>query len=252
MKLPIREFGVHGGIPIVLVAGLFGEGKNLGAIARTLSTHRHVITVDLRNHGSAPWSQDHSYHAMASDIMETFSHFEKIDLLGHSMGGKAAMMVALLKPSFINKLLVADIAPVTYTHDHDSLIDAMLALDLNAVSNRREADAALSLSIPNNGVRAFLLHSLKFGDMPKWQNNLVVLKKSMPNIVGWPEVEGVFEGSTLFVGGANSDYIEAGHRETIKSYFPNAYITHIKNAGHWLHVEQASIFAKIVTDFFVS
>ena len=252
MKLPIREFGERGGVPIVLVAGLFGEGKNLGGIARTLSTNHHVITVDLRNHGAAPWSDEHSYEAMAQDLIETFEEFEQIDLLGHSMGGKAAMMVALLRPSFIGNLLIADIAPVTYEHSHNGLIDAMLGLDLSNVNNRREADAALSVTIPENGVRAFLLHGLSFDDGARWKNNLVVLKRSMPEIIGFPDIDSVFEGRTLFVGGANSDYIETEHRAAIKGYFPNAYITHIKNAGHWLHVEQATIFAQIVNDFFTT
>lgn len=248
--LPIREYGERGGVPIVLIAGLFGEGKNLGAVARTLSANNHVFTIDLRNHGTAPWSDEHNYFEMAKDVIETFSEFEQIDLMGHSMGGKAAMMVALLKPNFIRKLLIADIAPVNYTHDHDGLIDGMLALDLTSISNRREADVALSKTIPESGVRAFLLHGLKFGEHPKWQNNLVVLKKSMAEIVGWPDVHGIFTGATLFVGGANSDYIQPEHRESIKYYFPNALITHIKDAGHWLHVEQPRIFAKIVNDFF--
>lgn len=248
MKLPFLEFGEPDDLPVVLVHGLFGQGKNLSNIARALSTDRYVIAVDLRNHGDAKWADVHDYFSLAGDLFETFEHYPQIDIMGHSMGGKASMMLALKHPDFVRKLLVADMSPAPYTHDHSEHIDAMMGVDLTVVKTRREADALLK--IEDDGIRAFLLHGLKFEDNPRWQHNLAVLKKEMLNIVGWPVMSEMFKGPTLFVGGANSFYITKDHRDAINAAFPEAKITHIKNAGHWLHVEQPTIFAQIICDFF--
>ncbi len=250
MKLPYLEFGDANNPPLVLVHGLFGQGKNLSAVARNMAQTHYVLSVDLRNHGSAPWDDVHDYPSMAEDLYESFASFGAIDLMGHSMGGKAAMVLALSKPEFVKSLLVADIAPVSYAHSHLSYIEAMRGLDLSKVKTRRDADALLAHAIDDAGVRAFLLHSLKTGEKPYWQNNLDALEQAMDLVIGWPEIEAQYEGRTLFVGGENSDYIDAEGREAIKRDFPRAKVMMIKNAGHWIHVEQPQIFSDIMRRFF--
>lgn len=249
MKLPVREFGTKDRHPLVLVHGLFGQGKNLSGLARSLSESRFVITVDLRNHGTADWHELHTYKAMADDLLETFDDFLRIDIMGHSMGGKAAMLAALTAPERIERLLIADIAPVAYDHSHLSYIEAMRALALDDLKSRKDADEALA--IEDAGVRAFLLHSLDLkAQPPRWQFNLDALENHMSDITGWPENSNVFSQKTLFVGGKKSDYILAEHRDAIKANFPNAAIMHLKDAGHWLHAEQPLVFAKICQNFF--
>ncbi len=250
MKLPYLEFGDPQNPPLVLVHGLFGQGKNLAAQARAMKDTHYVMSVDLRNHGSAEWDEVHDYPAMAEDIYETFADFGAIDLMGHSRGGKAAMWLALSRPEFVKSLLVADMAPVTYTHSYTQMIDAKRSIDLSKVKTRRDADALLAPAVPDAGVRAFLLHSLKTGDEPYWQNNIDDLERNMDAILGWPETDTQYDGRTLFVGGVNSDYITGDKREAIKAHFPKAKITMIKNAGHWLHAEQPQIFATVIQSFF--
>ncbi len=252
MKLPTLEFGDPARPPLVMVHGLFGQGKNLSLQARQMAETHHVFAVDLRNHGTAGWDDIHDYPSLAGDLYETFSHYPQIQIMGHSMGGKAAMMLALKRPEFVEKILVADMAPVNYTHDYDDLIGAMKRLDLSQIQTRRDADALMAPYVEDAGTRAFLLHSLKTGDEPYWQNNILGLEKNMPNILGWPEVKAQYDGSALFVGGGNSDYISDETRPTIKALFPTAKIMSIKNAGHWLHVEEPKIFGEILQRFFAS
>lgn len=250
MKLPYLEFGEAHLPPLVLVHGLFGQGKNLAATARVMAKTHHVMSVDLRNHGNASWDAQNDYPAMAEDLYETFAEFGAIDLMGHSMGGKASMVLALSRPDFVKSLLVADMAPIAYTHSHSEFVEAMQRLDLAQVKTRRDADALMRADVPDDGVRAFLLHSLKTGDEPRWQNNIAVLDQNMDLIVGWPDIEGEYEGRALFVGGANSDYIGEEGREAIRRYFPKAKVMMIKNAGHWVHIEAPQVFADIMQKFF--
>ncbi len=250
MKLPYLEFGDPNAPPLVLVHGLFGQGKNLAAAARAMTKTHYVMSVDLRNHGDAGWDSTHDYPAMAEDLLETFEQFGKIEIMGHSMGGKAAMRLSLSHPEFVRRILVADMAPVAYDHSHSPLIDAMKSMDLTTIKTRREADAALAPLVKDAGTRAFLIHGLKTGDQPKWKNNLEVLDANMDNITGWPKFSGSYTGPALFVGGENSDYINEDAREAIRQYFPAAKVIMIKDAGHWLHVEKPEIFANIMRAFF--
>jgi esterase len=191
---------VHGaarGVPLVIAHGLFGSARNWGVIARRLAEGRQVVAVDMRNHGDSPWFAEHSYAAMAADLSEVIAaHGGRADLLGHSMGGKAAMVLALTEPGRVGRLIVADIAPVAYGHSQMAVVRAMQAVDLSRVSRRSEADPLLAAALEDPALRAFLLQSLSVEHgRAAWKLNLDVLAEQMPVIMGFPEVAGRFEGA---------------------------------------------------------
>lgn len=231
--------------PSLLIAhGLFGSARNWGVIAKRLSVDRQVLVVDMRNHGASPWYDTHSYTDLADDLAEVIA--DPVDVLGHSMGGKSAMMLALTQPEKVNRLIVADIAPVTYNHTQMGPIDAMRAVDLEQISNRADAKAQLTGLEP--GVPEFLLQSLDLKEK-RWRLNLDVLAEEMDKIIGFPEVSGTFDGPTLFLSGAASAYVRAEHRPVIKMLFPAAKFAKIPGAGHWLHAEKPRPFEASVAAF---
>lgn len=236
--------------PILIAHGLFGSARNWGVIAKRLSDTRRVITVDMRNHGESDWVDSHSYPDLAEDLAEVIAaHGGQADVLGHSMGGKAAMALSLLHSSAVRRLIVADIAPVAYGHTQQHLIDAMRAIDLSRVETRGDADRQLAAQVEAAGVRAFLLQSLDV-KAKKWRLNLDVLERFMPEILGWPELSGACEGSALFLSGAASDYVKPEHRPTIKALFPGAKFAKIPGAGHWLHADRPREFEAAIRAFF--
>jgi pimeloyl-ACP methyl ester carboxylesterase len=238
--------------PILIAHGLFGSARNWGVIAKRLSEGRCVLSVDMRNHGGSPWTDSHSYPDLAQDLAEVIdAHGGQADVLGHSMGGKAAMALALLHPAAVRRLIVGDIAPVAYGHTQQHLIDAMRAIDLSRVDTRRDADMLLADHVPEQGVRAFLLQSLDVKGR-RWRLNLDTLERFMPQILGWPNLSGTCEGPALFLSGALSDYVKPDHRPTIKSLFPNAKFAKIPGAGHWLHADRPREFEATVSAFFNS
>lgn len=238
-------FGEDTDKPALLIAhGLFGSARNWGVIAKRLSADRKVIAVDMRNHGSSPWYDTQSYPDMANDLAEVID--DPVDLLGHSMGGKAAMTLALQSPHKINRLIVADIAPVAYTHTQMGPIDAMQKVDLGAVTSRADAKAQLGDLDP--GVPDFLLQSLDMKEK-RWRLNLDVLASEMDKIIGFPDVSGVFEKPTFFLSGATSHYVKSEDRALIKSLFPAAKFAKIPDAGHWLHAEKPREFEAAVAAF---
>ncbi|SMX22760.1 alpha/beta fold hydrolase [Boseongicola aestuarii] len=232
--------------PLLIAHGLFGSARNWGVIAKRLSENRIVTAVDMRNHGESPWFQGHRYPDMADDLARAIAG--QSDVLGHSMGGKAAMLLALNHPDKVRKLVVADIAPVTYTHTQTPLIDAMRGLDLEAIETRGDADRQLQATIDEPGVRAFLLQSLDVKER-RWRLNLDILAAEMDHIIGFPEVSGAFDGPTLFLSGANSDYVRQEHRERIHALFPSARFAKIPGVGHWLHAEKPREFEAAVSAF---
>ena len=243
------NFVLHGeetGRPPLLIAhGLFGSARNWGVIAKRMSDERQVIAVDMRNHGNSLWYKTHSYDDLASDLAQVASPFGQVDLLGHSMGGKASMVMALQRPDLIKKLVVADIAPVAYGHSQNHLIAAMRQVDLSGITLRSEADAQLADVIPEPGVRAFLLQSLDIKER-RWRLNLDVLEAEMEGITGWPNPTGVTDIPTLFLAGAESDYVTPAGREVAKSHFTKARFAKISGAGHWLHAEKPREFEAAV------
>jgi pimeloyl-ACP methyl ester carboxylesterase len=168
-----------------------------------------------------------------------------MDVLGHSMGGKTAMMLALTRPDLVNRLVVADIAPVAYDHSQNHLIGAMRGLDLSNLDSRAEADRRLAQAVETPQVRAFLLQSLDLrADPPRWRLNLDALERQMDLITGWPDTTGLtpYGGPTLFLSGAESDYVRHEARDTIRALFPKARMAKIPGAGHWLHAEKPREF----------
>lgn len=231
--------------PLLIAHGLFGSARNWGAIAKRLADRGEVTAVDMRNHGLSDWKDSQTYFDMAEDLAACLTR--PSDVLGHSMGGKSAMVAALKYPEKLNKLIVADIAPVAYQHSQRHLIEAMRAVDLAQVETRRDADE--QLDIAEDTVRAFLLQSLDVKEK-KWRLNLDVLDAEMDGIIGFPELDlPPFEGPTLFLSGADSDYVKPEHRDKIKSLFPKARFAKIPKAGHWLHAENPRAFEASVRAF---
>lgn len=237
--------------PILIAHGLFGSARNWGAIARRLSEDRRVIAPDMRNHGASPWFDAHDYPAMATDLAELIeAEGGPADVVGHSMGGKAAMALALTRPDLVRRLIVADIAPVGYGHSQTPLIAAMRGLDLAGVTRRGEADTRLAARIEEPGVRAFLLQSLDLkADPPRWRLNLDVLESEMDRIIGWPDLPGAFDGPALFLAGGASDYLTRAHRPAIKAQFAQAHFAKLAGAGHWLHADKPRDFEATLRSF---
>lgn len=244
-----------GRVPVVILPGLFGSTTNWRSFAKKLSDHRPTIVVDQRNHGDSPHADSHSYHDMVDDLLKFISAegLQKIELCGHSMGGKVAMVFSLLYPERVNSLTVLDIAPVEYSHTHAPYIKALMSLDLDLLESRSSADKALLGSIPDTPTRLFLLQSL-YGNRGNfaWKLNLPVLLKDMPKILGFPfsELHGLQNTrETLFVGGEKSDYlVESMHNQVFK-FFPSAKFETIENAGHWLHAEQPHAVLEVLLNF---
>lgn len=254
MQLAQYEFGEKTDQPSLLIAhGLFGSARNWRAIAKRLSARRHVVTVDMRNHANSPRAETQSYEDMADDLAECIAQgLERVDVLGHSMGGKAAMMLSLRAPQAVDRLIVADIAPVPYRHTQSGYIDIMRETPLQGISRRSEADAHMASRIADPAMRAFLLQSLTIHETgASWTLNLDVLEAEMPKIIGFPEVSKSFTGNTLFLTGENSDYIRSSDHARILKYFPHGVFQAIPNAGHWVHAEAPKPFIEAVSHFLV-
>lgn len=252
MKLHFKQYS-DSGEPLLIMHGLFGSLGNWGGQSRQLATDFSVYGLDLRNHGASPHSDVMNYTAMAQDVIEFMDDhgIERCHLLGHSMGGKTAMQTALSAPQRINRLVVADIAPVHYRGQHDGILDGLDAIDLRSIASRNEADKILAEYVPDELVRQFLLTNLvrSAEDEFSWRINLPVLKQNYDRLREAPASDGVFEGPTLFVKGALSNYIQEKHREAILARFPNATTKVIMHTGHWLHAEKPQTFYRIVHGF---
>lgn len=241
--------GTAHGTPLLIVHGLYGSGRNWGVIARRLSDRWYVLTPDMRNHGDSPRSDTHSYHDLAADLGEVIDAYGgRAHVVGHSMGGKAAMVLALTQPEKVASLLVADIAPVAYGHSQIQFIEAMRAVDLSRVEKRSDAVAQLAHSVHDKTLQSFFTQSLDIKEK-RWKLNLDTLATEMPKILGFPDISGAYEGPTLFLSGGQSDYVLPEHRTRIRSLFPRARFAKIPNAGHWLHADNPRGFEASVRAF---
>lgn len=236
---------------LVIAHGLFGSGRNWGAIARNLAAGRDVVAVDMRNHGGSFRADSQTYADMAGDLAEVIRDVgAPCDLLGHSMGGKAAMQLALTDGGLLRRLVVADIAPVAYEHNQSAHITAMRGLDLAGLTGRIEADRRLSSTVADPALRAFFLQSLDLKVQPPvWRLNLGVLEAEMAKIVGWPGTEGQFDGPVLVLAGSESQYVKPEYRELIRALFPHARFAKLMGAGHWLHADRPREFEETVRVF---
>ena len=248
--LNYMTFGDEKSPPVMIVHGLYGSGRNWGVIAKRLSDQFFVITVDLRNHGDSPWLDTHNYHVMADDLVEVINSLNiKPNIIGHSMGGKAAMVLALKRPNLVRNLIIADIAPVKYEHDQSQFIEAMQKVDLSKVEKRSDAALALSKFVEDKSLQNFFTQSLDI-KAKRWKLNLKVLRSEMSEILSFPKIESEFSGHSLFLKGEKSDYIKSEHRKLIKSLFTKARFATFKEAGHWLHAEKPREFESAARLFF--
>jgi pimeloyl-ACP methyl ester carboxylesterase len=268
-RLALRQLG-DAGPRVVFVHGLFGQGKNWTTIARGLAGNHRVTLLDLPNHGHSPWTERVDYLDMAELVATELEQFgEPVTLVGHSMGGKVAMQLALRRPELLRALVVVDIAPVEYpvtggrTDDPDeeaspfaAYIEAMRAMDLDAVQTRDDADAALRTAVPSRMVRSFLLQSLvREGSGADggwgWRLNLELLERDLGELRGFPDPPpgASFDGPVLWIAGANSAYVLPGDRPHMDALFPSTRLVRVKNAGHWVHSEQPEIFLETLRRF---
>jgi len=238
------------GPPAVLLHGLFGTATNFATIQKRLAAGRRVLAFDLRNHGRSGHDTAMSYGVMAQDVLDTLhAHgLEQAALVGHSMGGKVAMQVALRFPERVTRLLVADIAPVAYKPRYRAISEAMLSLPLRPELTRAAADEWLLPAVPDPAVRAFLLSNLRFGASPAWRIGLAEIASALPEIEGWSGA-GVYGGPTLVLRGEQSDYVRPEHRALFRALFPAARFATLRNAGHWLHADAPDAFIATVNAF---
>ncbi|WP_286272356.1 alpha/beta fold hydrolase [Thalassotalea hakodatensis] len=240
------------GAHLLLIHGLLGSLENLNMVAKPLSEHYTVTNVDVRNHGSSPQINNMEYDSLATDIIDTMDalNIETASILGHSMGGKIAMQVALEYPRRVNKLIVADIAPTAYPPHHEQIFAGLNAIDLHSIESRKDADVTLSDYVEQAGVRQFLLRNLtKQNEQFHFKCNLAFLTHCYPQIMAAYQGERRFSRPTLFIKGSESNYITHQHRDRINQLFPSASAKIIQGAGHWLHAEKTVAFNKIVGDF---
>ena len=234
--------------PLLIVHGLYGSARNWGVISKRLSDEREMFAIDQRNHGDSQWCETQSYFDMAGDLQEFLEHFGSMAVLGHSMGGKAAMVLSILKPSLVEKLVIADIAPVSYFHDNTQYIRALKNVRLDKYATRADAIIQLAESVPEPELRSFFAQSIDLKNK-RWKLNLDVLESEMEKIISFPQLSGKFEKVSLFLSGALSNYLQITHRPTIKKLFPKAKFAKIPNAGHWLHAEKPREFEAAVRTF---
>lgn len=240
---------------IVLIHGLFGSLENLNMVAKSLSQHYCVTSIDVRNHGNSFHQQEMDYQVLAQDVINLMDKLsiENCHILGHSMGGKIAMKIALSFPERLNKLIVADIAPVEYPAHHLTIIEGLQAIDLTQVHKRKDADIQLAKYETNTGIRQFLLRNIALNAQGVFQFkcNLNYIEQGYQQIMQGvsDQTNQQFNGDTLFIKGANSDYILPEHQSAIILLFPKAKAKVIQGAGHWLHAEKTVAFNKIVINF---
>ena len=237
----------------MLIHGLFGSGSNLGALARSLQDRFEVHSIDLPNHGRSQWLENADLANVAGVVCRWMDHhaLDSASLVGHSLGGKVAMELALLQPGRVDSLVVADIAPVVYPAHHDMVFQALDAVVEADCRSREEAASVMAQYLRDEGVIPFLLMSLQRGPegVYRWRFNLEGIKRGYQAVRAAPDPMPPYLGSALFIKGGDSDYIREEHRQSILTLFPQAVLRVMPGCGHWLHAEQPSLFNSIVGRF---
>lgn len=249
MKLFSKIFGE--GEPLIIIHGVFGMSDNWQTLGKRWSEDFQVHLLDMRNHGKSPHSEDFSYDLMSDDVLEYLDEHSitKAYIIGHSMGGKIAMLFAVLNEERVNKLIIADIAPKPYPPHHEEIINALESLPLNTIASRSEAEEKFAIS--DYGTRQFLLKNLywKEKDQLAWRFNLPVISREINEVGESLPPQAIYHGPTLFVRGGNSGYIADEDLEEIETHFPKAELVTIAEAGHWLHAEKPKEFYDVVNKF---
>jgi pimeloyl-ACP methyl ester carboxylesterase len=250
MKLHYRKMGA--GAPLFILHGLFGSSDNWQTLGKRFAEHFTVYFVDQRNHGHSPHSDEFSYELMAADLLELIDDLglEKVNIIGHSMGGKTVIELAKNHPNRIEKMVVADISHKQYPLHHETILEGLNSLDLSKLKSRGAADKALGKYIPEWGVRQFLLKNLYWVEKGQlgWRINLPVLTRTIGDIVSEIQFDQIAT-ATLFMRGGKSNYILTSDYEMIQEKFPNSQIYSIEESGHWIHAEAPDEFFDTVLDF---
>ncbi|MET0066262.1 MAG: alpha/beta fold hydrolase [Candidatus Thiodiazotropha sp.] len=253
MNLFFRDIGDPQNPPLCLLHGLFGSSGNWMGIVRQLQDDYRLIVPDLRNHGRSPHQEMMDYPSMAEDLLSLFDRLDLpgVALLGHSMGGKTAMWVALTSPERVDKLVVADIAPVRYENRFAAIFQGLMQLPLDRIESREAADRHLSEWVPEPGVRDYLLQNLvKQASGWSWRFNLPILQRAISILSDFPEMHDLtFPGEVLFIHGERSNYVDDAARGVIKRRFPHYRERLLHGAGHWLYAEQPQPFAQALRGF---
>ena len=253
-RLHVTRVGEQGPV-IAFCHGLFGQGRNWTQIAKGLSADHRVLLLDMPNHGRSPWTESFDYLDLADSVAGELEEVGPVTLVGHSMGGKIAMCVALRHPELVERLAVVDVSPVAYDSGREFVgyIETMRGLDLTVLDRREQADEALREAVPNATVRSFLLQNLRrTADGWQWQLNLDLLGDSMSQLVGWPGDrlgDASYDGPVLWIGGAGSDYVGDDHGAEMDRRFPRNRRVMVKGAGHWVHSEQPQVFLEVLRRF---
>ncbi|EFQ84011.1 hydrolase, alpha/beta domain protein [Aeromicrobium marinum DSM 15272] len=244
------------GPTVVFLHGLFGQGRNFTAIAKALVPDFRSLLVDLPNHGRSGWTDDVDYEhvadLVADHLREGVAAEAPVHLVGHSMGGKVAMVLALRHPDLVDRLVVVDISPVDSPESSEfaHLLDSLAAVDLSTLTRRGEADERLTGPIGDARVRGFLLQNLRESNGAfAWQANLAVLRDGLAEIGDFPRVDGVFERPVLWISGERSPYVQDAHEPEMRRLFPLTRLVTIKGAGHWVHAEEPDTFVTALRVF---
>lgn len=241
------------GEPLLILHGLFGSSRNWQSLARRYAEHFDVISVDLRNHGQSFHSSDMNYSVMAEDVKQLITSLDlpPVRVIGHSMGGKATLRLAIDHGSLLDRIVVADIAPVNYGHNHNETLDAMLSVDLSQIAGRADADEQMKSAIAEAPLRAFLLQNLvRQDDHWQWRVNLRAIDTHMGELTGFDLPASLqISVPSLFIYGSKSDYVGESERQVIQNQFSQASLQSVNGAGHWLHAEKPDIFFDLTLDY---
>jgi len=253
VTLHSRAYGTAGP-PVVILHGLLGSHRNWRSVAQSLAADHRVHVADLRNHGESPHSDLMDYPHLTADVASLIHGLElgRVRLIGHSLGGKVAMCLALAEPDLVESVAIVDMAPVAYPNRNAPILEALRTLPLAELSDRRSADQQLAARIPDTSLRQFLLTNLvQTHDGLSWQPNIAVLASAGPVLSDFPAFspETAFPGPALFISGALSPYRVRDHRDAIGTLFPEASHREIAGAGHWPHVESPTEFLSVLRDF---
>jgi pimeloyl-ACP methyl ester carboxylesterase len=251
MQLHFKTYGQ--GRPLVILHGLFGDADNWHGIAVRLADQFQVLVPDLRNHGRSPHDPAMNYPVLAADVAGLLAgqRLGKALVMGHSMGGKVAMQLALTQPALVQKLIVVDMSPRAYEPLHREILAALMALDVGSFTTRLEIEEALAGVIPSLNLRRFLLKNLTRGvdGVFEWRMNVMALADSYPHLLTAVSVPKPYGGLVLFIRGGRSEYHRAAGEPLIAELFPRAEVRTIENAGHWVHADAPEDFVRHVREF---